>query len=584
MAFIRTSHLSHLFPAQPQPIAALQDLSLEIDRGDYVAIVGANGSGKSTLARHFNALLLPTTGDVWVNEENTRDPARLRAIRQAVAMVFQNPENQFVATIAQEDVAFGPENFGVPRQELKTRVDAAIAAVGLESLRERAPHELSAGQQQRLAIAGALALQPSALVLDEATSMLDPRGKRAVMDLALRLHAEGLTVAAITQSMEEAARAARVVVMAQGRIVAAGAPQTIFADAARLTALDLDLPPYAEIAQALAARLPGFPAHLLTLDELVAAIGEYAGHRQGTKDKTVSGQSAILPPVAGPASPILSVRALHHTYLRGAPRAYEALRGVDIDIYPGEIVGILGAAGSGKSTLLQHFNGLIRPRPGEGEVMVDGVNLSDPRADVHALRQRVGLVFQFSERQLFERYVGDDIAFGPRQFGYDRPEVRRRVQQAMTRVGLDFESFKDRVTLTLSGGQKRRAAIAGVLALEPKVLALDEPTAGLDPRGRRELLAALLQWRDQEGLTLVLVSHHMDEIAQVCDRVHVLEAGIVAFTGSPRELFYTPGLDRFGLTPPPAVQLMHALRARGLPVAGNAMTIPEAVAELKRLT
>ncbi len=580
MSFIRTQNLTHLFPAQPEPIAALDDVTLALERGEYVAIVGANGSGKSTLARHFNALMLPTQGDVWVNEINTRDPAHLRAIRQNVAMVFQNPENQFVATVVDEDVAFGPENFGVPPPQLRARVESALAAVGLQSLRTRAPHELSAGQQQRLAVAGALALEPEALILDEATAMLDPRGKAAVMELAARLHVQGLTLLAITQSMEEAVQAERVVVMAHGHAVVSGRPREIFAEPEQLRALDLDLPPFAEIAHQLHQRIPDFPAHLLSLDELVDAIVP----RIAPNSLLASRSSPLVSRLSPHSAPLLETHALRHTYLRGTPRATEALRGVDVAIYPGEIVGIIGTTGSGKSTLLQHFNGLLRPRPDEGTVVVNGVDLSNPRADVRALRQQVGLVFQFAERQLFERYVGDDIAFGPRQFGYDREEVRRRVQQAMARVGLDFERFKDRVTLTLSGGEKRRAALAGVLALEPRVLVLDEPTAGLDPRGRRELLASLLQWRAESDLTIVLVSHHMDEISQLCDRVYVLDSGRVVFSSSPRELFASSvDLTPLGLVPPPAVRLMPALRERGVNVRDDVLTTEEAVRELAKI-
>ncbi len=576
---IRTQNLTHAFPAQPQPVVALQDVTLALDRGEYVAIVGANGSGKSTLARHFNALLHPTTGDVWVDAMNTRDIAQLRAIRKAVAMVFQNPENQFVATVAEEDVAFGPENFGVPRAELRRRVEAGLSAVGLEPLRLRAPHELSAGQQQRLAIAGALAIEPDALVLDEATSMLDPRGKQGVLELAARLHSRGLLLAAITQSMEEALQAQRLVVLEHGQVALAGTPREVFAQPERLRALGLDLPPFAALAQQLHARFPDFPGDLLTLDELVAAIAARA--RPGRRAPI----SATAPPPSIPGGePIIRVENLHHTYLRGTPRAVEALRGVDVEIWPGEIVGLVGSTGSGKSTLLQHFNGLLRPQPGSGRVIVNGVDLSNPRVDTRALRQQVGLVFQFAERQLFERYVGDDIAFGPRQFGCTREEVRRRVQAAMARVGLDFEQFKDRTTLTLSGGEKRRVALAGVLALEPHVLVLDEPTAGLDPRGRRELLDSLREWRAHSGMTIVVVSHHMDEIAELCDRVYALEAGRVAFGGSPRELFARgPELERLGLTPPPAVRLVRALHERGIEVDAGALTIAQAAAAVTEI-
>ncbi len=585
MDLIRAENLTHIFAAQPQPITALEDVTLALARGEYLAIVGANGSGKSTLARHFNALLLPTRGNVWVDSANTRDPSQLRAIRQNVAMVFQNPENQFVATVAEEDVAFGPENYGVPPAQLRRRVEYALTAVGLEALRTRAPNELSAGQQQQLAIGGALALEPAALVLDEATSMLDPRGKAAVLELAARLHMQGLTLAAITQSMEEAAQAERVVALQHGQIVACGTPRDIFSDPARLRALDLDLPAFAEIAHQLHDRVADFPANLLTLNELVEAIIPRARSVPRVFSSQADDRRAPRSPRANPGgSPIIQTRALRHTFLRGTPRAHEALRGVDVEIYKGEIVGVVGAAGSGKSTLLQHLNGLLRPHAGEGSVVVSGVELADPRANIRALRQQVGLVFQFAERQLFERYVGDEIAFGPRQFGYDREEVRRRVRSAMARVGLGFEEFKDRITLTLSGGEKRRVALAGVLALEPRVLVLDEPTAGLDPRGRREFLMSLQQWRASGDITIVLVSHNMDEIAQVCDRVYVLDEGKVAFSGSPRELFSRDlNLTPYGLVSPPVTRLVHALRERGLELSAEALSIEQVVAEISRI-
>ncbi len=578
---IRAQDVSHLYPAQPQPLPALEQITLALDRGEYVAIVGANGSGKSTLARHFNALLYPTRGDVWVDGANTRDPSQLRSIRRNVTMVFQNPENQFVATVAEEDVAFGPENFGVPQPTLGHRVREALQVVGLTPLRLRAPHELSAGQQQRLAVAGALALDPAALVLDEATSMLDPRGKQDVNELTGRLYKGGLLLVAITQAMDEAAQAGRVVLLDHGRVAATGTPREIFSNPDLLQECGLGLPPYAAIAQGLRTFVPDFPANLLSAHELADAIAcRVRSAPAGSRSALASSPAAAMTaqPTAPAGAPIIQVRDLRHTYLRGTPRAVEALHGVDLDIYPGEIIGLVGTTGSGKSTLLQHFNGLLRPRPGEGTVVVEGINLSESGVGSRPLGNRVGLLFQLSDRQLFERYVGDDIAFGPRQFGHDRDEVRRRVRQGMERVGLGFDEFKDRRTMTLSGGEKRRVALAGVLALEPQVLVLDEPTVGLDPRGRRLLLDSLKRWRSEDGLTVVLASHDMQVIAELCDRVYVMDAGRVAFSGTPRELFWHgPDLVRLGLALPPAIILLRLLRERGLNLADSALTEQEAV-------
>jgi len=237
--------------------------------------------------------------------------------------------------------------------------------------------------------------------------------------------------------------------------------------------------------------------------------------------------------------PLILIRDLHHTYLRGTPLETTALRGVSLEINYGDAVGIIGRTGAGKSTLVQHFNGLIRPQE-PGKVIVDGQDMSNPGVDLRRIRQRVGLVFQHPEQQLFERLVGDDIAFGPRKLGLPPEERRLRVQRAMEMVGLDFEGFKDRFTFSLSGGEMRKAALAGVLALEPEVLILDESTSGLDPRSRKELLGRLRAWRQNQGLTLVFVSPSMEDVAELVDRIYVLDEGRAAMAGTTREVFAEP--------------------------------------------
>lgn len=262
--------LHHIYGLErAQPVAALKGIDLRIDNGEYVVIIGRNGSGKSTLARHLNALLLPTQGDVWINQKNTKDPQHLREIRQAVGMVFQVPDNQIVATVVEEDVAFGPENMGLPRSELRIRVDEALAAVGMTDYRQRPPHMLSAGQKQRVAIAGAMAMRPQCLVLDEATSMLDPRGRRDVLGLVRRFHESGVTIVSITHVMSEAVEGDRVVVMDQGSIAMDGTPAQVFAHADRLRQLGLDLPPVSQLAERLHRRHPTFPDQLLSVEDCV---------------------------------------------------------------------------------------------------------------------------------------------------------------------------------------------------------------------------------------------------------------------------------------------------------------------------
>jgi len=280
--------------------------------------------------------------------------------------------------------------------------------------------------------------------------------------------------------------------------------------------------------------------------------------------------------------PIIVVEGLSHRYMSGTPFEVVALQDVSLTLGRGEIVGLIGPTGSGKSTLLQHLNGLLRPQ--EGRVWVDGLDLTDPKVDLRRVRRIVGLVFQQPEDQLFERYVGDDIAFGPRALGLDLEGQRARVRWAMEAVGLDFETFKDRPTFTLSGGERRKVALAGVLALQPRVLVLDEPTAGLDPESRAEFLNWLMRFHHETGVSILLATHNMDDIARVAQRVYMLVEGRIVAEGSPREVFARPEfLHAYGLDVPVTVQVMHRLRERGLDVRPNALTLDEAVAEIQRL-
>ncbi|NLY54607.1 MAG: energy-coupling factor transporter ATPase [Firmicutes bacterium] len=257
----------------PQPKTALQGVSLSIEQGEFVAIVGRNGSGKSTLAKHFNAILTPTSGEVWVDGISTKDEASLFAIRQTVGMVFQNPDNQIVATVVEEDVAFGPENLGVPPAEIRRRIDQALAQVRMSEYALHPPHLLSGGQKQRVAIAGVLAMQPRVLVLDESTAMLDPVGRKEVMETVLRLNrAKGMTVVLITHHMDEAVQAQRVIVLDEGRVVLQGTNREVFAQGERLQALGLDVPQVTSLAKSLKQAGLDVPTDILTVEEMVSHL------------------------------------------------------------------------------------------------------------------------------------------------------------------------------------------------------------------------------------------------------------------------------------------------------------------------
>lgn len=279
---------------------------------------------------------------------------------------------------------------------------------------------------------------------------------------------------------------------------------------------------------------------------------------------------------------MVAVKGLSHTYLQGTPLEHAALHGIDMEVLEGECVAVIGHTGSGKSTLIQHFNGLSRPQ--RGEVTVDGVNLSDNKVDIRAVRRKVGLVFQNPEDQIFERLVGDDIAYGPLKQKIPLPEVVKRAKWAMEVVGLDFDEMKNRDTYALSGGQKRKVAIAGVLALRPSVLVLDEPTAGLDPRSRRDLLERIKDLNEREGLTVVFVSHNMAEVAYLANRVYVMAEGRVVYSGTPRELFHSlDELAAYQVGAPDGVEILRTLRERGYDVDTTAFQVPEVANEVLRV-
>jgi energy-coupling factor transport system ATP-binding protein len=526
---IRLENVHHIYhPDGDNPIHALRGIDLTVQTGEYLVILGHNGSGKSTLAKHLNALLLPTEGDVWVKAWNTKERKHVRDIRSTVGMVFQTPDNQIVATIVEEDVAFGPENLGLPHQEIVERVDWSLEQVGMLPFRHRAPHLLSGGQKQRICIAGMLAMRPAVLVLDESTAMLDPLGRREVLETAYRLNKqEGVTIIAITHYMEEAVKADRLIVMVDGEIVLQGTPHRVFSQIERLRELKIDVP---------------------QITQLAARLNE--------SDNT-------------------------YYYMYETPLQVKAVEKVNMEVRQGEILGIIGHTGSGKSTIIQHFNALLQPH--EGSVTIFGQDVSDNSVDFKNIRRRIGLVFQQPEAQLFEHYVGDDIAYGPRNLKLPREEVRARVKWAMELVGLGFEEFKDRITFGLSGGQMRRVALAGVLALEPEVLVLDEPTAGLDPQGRKQLLDHILGLHSDHGITLVLVSHNMEELARVCDRICVISDGQIVMVGSPTEVFSQPQmLQDLGLGVPAVTEAIDQLQDAGIiDKTKIALTVTQAVEVLE---
>lgn len=276
------------------------------------------------------------------------------------------------------------------------------------------------------------------------------------------------------------------------------------------------------------------------------------------------------------------MEGVYHTYQPKTPYETHALKDINLEIRQGEFVGLIGHTGSGKSTLIQHFNGLLKPSA--GRIVVDGADLSEKGTKLKEVRQKVGLVFQYPEHQLFEETVFADIAFGPKNLGLPESKIAKRVRKAMDMVSLDYETYHKASPFVLSGGEKRRVAIAGVLAMEPKYLVLDEPTAGLDPRGRDEILAQVVRLHKEEGLTVILVSHSMDDVARFASRLIVMHDAQLIYNAEPRQLFTQyANMQKVGLDIPTVTKLMIHLREKGWDVRTDILTIEEAKAEILRI-
>lgn len=587
---------------------ALDGIDLSIKDGEFFCILGGNGSGKSTFAKHLNALLQPDAGTVCVNGMDASDPELVYDIRSTAGMVFQNPDDQLVATLVEDDVAFGPENLGMESAQIAQRVREALKAVGLVGFERHETHALSGGQKQRVALAGVLAMEPRVLILDEASSMLDPRGRKGLMKACRALHARGMTIVMITHFMEEAAEADRVAVFQAGRVAMLGTPEEILTRADELAQLNLDMP--ASCCLGMELRAKGVPVHAQVREvDMVAEIAQTYAERSGacTVGQSSAPQSEIVGGTVSASNeddvpePVIELSHVSYSYSLSArerrrwrkrsavadksnkqalwgndPSSPWALRDVSLTVRRGEFLGLAGHTGSGKSTLVQHLNGLIRPQ--EGSVRALGLDLSNKK-DAAAVKAKVGVVFQYPERQLFAEIVAQDVAFGPHNLGLPQDEVDRRVESSLSRVGLDLSTVGDKSPFELSGGQQRRVAFAGVLAMEPEVLVLDEPMAGLDPAARRDFLE-LIDRLHRDGLTVVMVSHSMDDLANCCDRIVVMNEGAVFAEGTPEQVFaHADELKSIGLGVPAAQRMALALAEAGVPLRRGGLYTVESLAD-----
>ena len=559
------ARLTHVTLRYESGTQALEDVSLSIGAGEHLCILGANGSGKSTLASVLCGLLAPDTGEVALVGEDVFDSSRQDPIdfdayaraRKSLGLVFQNPDDQIVTTIVEEDVAFGPENLGVPPDQITQRVERELKRVAMSDYAKADPTRLSGGQKQRVAIAGALAMEPKIIVFDEPGSLLDVRGRTAIMRVMDRLAADGTTIVHITHFMEEALRADRVVVLGNGRVVLEGSPASVFSHNEDLLKLGLEEPFVAQLSHRL-----GLP---WTCDEqaLLANIlhlpknGHNVGMAEHTATKAPSGETPAV---------VLAER-VSYSYRNER----KAIDDVSFSVRKGASVAIVGQTGSGKSTLLRLLCAL--DTPDAGTVTINGISTQHKR-DRRRLHGTIGYVMQHPERQLFANTVIEDVAFGPTNLGLSKSEVDRRCNHALELVGLI--GYNGASPFDLSGGQQRLCAIAGILAMEPNIIVLDEPTAGLDPRGRNDL-RRILESINQRGVTTIEVTHSMDDAA-LADKVVVLDQARLMLMGPPHEVFcakHRQKLAQAGLGLPTSLEWALRLGLDAMP-----LTIDELAAAL----
>lgn len=539
---------------------AIDHVSLSIKKGDFVGILGHNGSGKSTLAKQLAALLKPSGGIIYVNGMDTAKDELLLSIRKTAGMVFQNPDNQLIGNIVEEDIAFGPENMGIPREEIEERITRALEATGMSAYREHSPNTLSGGQKQKIAISGVLSMEPECIIFDEPTAMIDPEGRKEVLKAIYALNRlKHITIIYITHFLDEVSQADYLYVMKQGAITLEGSPETLFKMPEELTENNLEFPFEISFIAELRKKGLNIPKEIYTKKQLL----EFFKCRQQEEgflftEKKVENQQKKYTAETEQEKGIVLKNISYQYKKRSAEEAKDALQDVSLSIKPGEFVAIVGKTGSGKSTLIQHLNGLLQPQ--SGQYFFEGQDIWSKKYDLKKLRQKVALCFQYPEYQLFEETILKDIAFGPKNLGFDKKKCEEKARYAMKLVGLPAELEKVS-PFSLSGGQKRRVALAGILAMEPEYLILDEPVAGMDAPGKRMLFQLLHHLNKDKGITIVLVSHNMDDVAAHADRVLIMEDGTLKMDGTTREIFARKNdLTTMGLGIPQTVEFYLELR------------------------
>lgn len=540
MSFIDIRGLSHKFNIKDKDGNkigenwAIKDVDFLADRGEMIAILGRNGSGKSTFARHLNGLLAPHGGSIVIGGEDLASTDNLMAVRRQVGMVFQNPDNQIVGNTLAEDIGFGLENLGMPCSDIWNKIDEMLELTGLTAYKYSSTSRISGGQKQRLAIASSMAMTPECLVLDEATSMLDPQGAKDMLKLVLKLNKDkNITVIMVTHKISEALLADRVYILDDSRIVAEGIPEDVLSDVERLKTYGLEIPVRMKIETGIPVDICSeYKKKHLQISQKVETTADHVNDHDSTLDDL--------------KKCIVELQKVSYSYVNGN-ELFKALSDIDLKIYEGQVLAVIGQTGSGKSTLLQMINKLIAPQ--SGKVYLYGTDVQGVR-NIKNIRRRIGYVFQFPESQLFESTVLKDVMYGPLNFGMSKEEAEMSARHALELVGVP-DRYTDYSPFELSGGLRKRVAIAGILAYEPDVLILDEPACGLDGESKEQLWELIRTLNREKNVTIILVSHDMEDVYEMSERVLLMDHGKVVYDGGTEDFFDDRELlERYGIGTP----------------------------------
>jgi len=541
---------------------AVRNINLRIEKGETVMISGPAGAGKTTLCCMLNGLVPhffggKLEGKVLVNGLNTKkyNPGYLSHI---VGLMFQEPETQLVCPTVMDELAFGPENYGIPPNEIRHRVEESLKATRLEKYRETNPHSLSGGEQQACALGATMTMHPEIFVLDEPTSNIDPIGSTLVLSLLIELSKrEKSTMIIVEHKMEELLPFVdRLILMNEGEIVLEGRPRDLLEDVRFMKKIGTKPPQITLLASRLKERYKEITLPL-TLEEGFEVFSKLL---EGRKESPLAegGEGEGATETAGPRTgeKIIETKDLWHIY----PGGTAALQGVNLSILKGEFVAIIGQNGSGKTTLVKHFDGLLKPT--RGKVYIFGVDTET--AKISDLSKKVGYCFQNPDFQLCRNTVKEELEFGPRNMGEFEEEISRRMKEVAAAIG--FEDILDRKPFSLSKGERQKLAVGSILAMRPDVLIVDEPTTGQDYGMAKEMMEFYRRLNEEEGKTIIVITHDMNLAAEYARRVIVLKDGQILLDGETKSVFSkTEELETTFLKPPQITRLGQLLNKYGIP-------------------